>query len=172
MYLGLSRPATSQLIDKLVRGGYVRRIESATDRRERNVVLSAKGRVLVERIAVARACRFDASLGVLTPAVASRFQSVLTEVVDILNSAPAPTAKGGTPSAAGRQDREPGDLLLLNLALAFYNVGTIWAHEVDIFRLWKLVGPDAFQQVQRVHWRKLRIGFFYPSDWRWPDRWA
>jgi hypothetical protein len=29
--------------------------------------------------------------------------------------------------------------LLLNLALAFYNVGTIWAHEIDIFRSWKLL---------------------------------
>src|SRR5260370_14327787 len=29
-------------------------------------------------------------------------------------------------------------VLLLNLALAFYNIGTIWAREVDIFRSWKL----------------------------------
>lgn len=45
--------------------------------------------------------------------------------------------------------------LLLNLVLAFYNVGTIWAHEVDIFRSWKLVPPEAFHRVQEVHWRKL-----------------
>ena len=44
--------------------------------------------------------------------------------------------------------------LLLNLALGFYNVGTIWAHEVDIFRSWQLVGP-AFHDVQQAHWRKL-----------------
>jgi hypothetical protein len=44
--------------------------------------------------------------------------------------------------------------LLLNLALAFYNVGTIWAHEVDIFRAWRLVGPQ-FHDVQAAHWRKL-----------------
>jgi hypothetical protein len=31
--------------------------------------------------------------------------------------------------------------LLANLALAFYNVGTIWAHEIDIFRTWKLLDP-------------------------------
>ena len=29
--------------------------------------------------------------------------------------------------------------LLINLAVAFYNMGTIWAHEVDIFRSWKLL---------------------------------
>ena len=45
--------------------------------------------------------------------------------------------------------------LLLNLALAFYNVGTIWANEIDIFRSWKLLDPSNFHAVQRVHWRKL-----------------
>jgi hypothetical protein len=44
--------------------------------------------------------------------------------------------------------------LLINLALAFYNVGTIWAHEVDIFRTWKLVGAH-FHNVQTAHWKKL-----------------
>jgi len=44
--------------------------------------------------------------------------------------------------------------LLLNLALGFYNVGTIWAHEVDIFRSWQYVGTD-FHRIQAVHWKKL-----------------
>jgi hypothetical protein len=52
--------------------------------------------------------------------------------------------------------------LLLNLALAFYNVGTIWAHEIDIFRTWALVGPENFRQVQRVHWHKLPYWVFLP----------
>jgi hypothetical protein len=45
--------------------------------------------------------------------------------------------------------------LLLNLALGFYNVGTIWAHEVDIFRSWRLVDAKDFHHVQSVHWKKL-----------------
>ena len=45
--------------------------------------------------------------------------------------------------------------LLLNVALAFYNVGTIWSHEIDIFRSWKLVGPGEFHRIQEVHWHKL-----------------
>jgi hypothetical protein len=56
----------------------------------------------------------------------------------------------------------PATFLLLNLALAFYNVGTIWAHEVDIFRSWKLVGPDAFHRIQTVHWRKLPYWVLLP----------
>jgi hypothetical protein len=50
--------------------------------------------------------------------------------------------------------------LLLNMALAFYNVGTIWAHEVDIFRSWKLVAPSDFHRIQRVHWHKLPYWVF------------
>jgi len=56
----------------------------------------------------------------------------------------------------------PNVFLLLNLALGFYNVGTIWAHEIDIFRSWKLVDPRRFHEVQRVHWRKLPYWIFTP----------
>ena len=56
----------------------------------------------------------------------------------------------------------PNVLLLLNLVLAFYNVGTIWAHELDIFRTWKLISPEDFPKVQRAHWRKLPYWIFTP----------
>ncbi len=56
----------------------------------------------------------------------------------------------------------PTIFLLLNLALAFYNVGTIWAHEVDIFRSWRLVDPAAFHRIQTVHWRKLPYWVLLP----------
>jgi hypothetical protein len=52
-------------------------------------------------------------------------------------------------------------LLILNLAVGFYNVGTIWAMEIDIFRSWKLVGPD-FHRVQQAHWKKLPYWIFTP----------
>jgi hypothetical protein len=56
----------------------------------------------------------------------------------------------------------PTGFLVLNLALACYNVGTIWAHEVDIFRSWKLVDPTTFHRVQRAHWRKLPYWVLFP----------
>ena len=56
----------------------------------------------------------------------------------------------------------PSVFLLLNVALAFYNVGTIWAHEVDIFRSWKLIAPESFHRVQAVHWRKLPYWVLLP----------
>jgi hypothetical protein len=55
-----------------------------------------------------------------------------------------------------------GLFLLINLALAFYNVGTIWAHEIDIFKSWKLLDSKTFAAVQDVHWKKLPYWVFIP----------
>ncbi|HKF50002.1 MAG TPA: hypothetical protein VKB38_21745 [Terracidiphilus sp.] len=52
--------------------------------------------------------------------------------------------------------------LLLNLALSFYLVGAIWAHEVDIFRTWQHVGAKEFHTIQSVHFRKLPYWVFAP----------
>ncbi len=52
--------------------------------------------------------------------------------------------------------------LLLNLVLAYYNVGTIWALEIDIFRTWKLLDTKTFHNVQDVHWKKLPYWVFLP----------
>src|SRR5215467_7458547 len=56
----------------------------------------------------------------------------------------------------------PTTFLVCNLALAFYNVGTIWAMEVDIFRSWQRVGVREFHTVQAVHWRKLQYWVLLP----------
>ena len=85
-HLGLSRPATSQMIDKLADKRLVLRTEGAADRRQRYIVLSAGGRALVDRIASARAARFDSSLAVLDAADAARFGSILEEVIARLDA--------------------------------------------------------------------------------------
>lgn len=56
----------------------------------------------------------------------------------------------------------PSVFLLLNLALAFYLVGAIWAHEVDIFRAWTLVDAKEFPSIQSAHWKKLPYWVFAP----------
>jgi len=56
----------------------------------------------------------------------------------------------------------PLSFLLLNLALAFYLVGAIWAHEVDIFRNWQVLDPENFRRLQTTHWRKLPYWIFTP----------
>jgi hypothetical protein len=52
--------------------------------------------------------------------------------------------------------------LLINLCVAFYNVGTIWAMEVDIFRNWKVLNRANFRLVQGSHWKKLPYWIFIP----------
>jgi hypothetical protein len=52
--------------------------------------------------------------------------------------------------------------LLANMALAFYNTGTIWAMEVDIFRSWRLLDGKSFAAVRMAHWRKLPYWIFTP----------
>ncbi|HEY8020906.1 MAG TPA: MarR family transcriptional regulator [Thermoanaerobaculia bacterium] len=83
-HLRLSRPATSQLVDKLVRLGLVRRDLGAEDRRERRVSLTRKGEGLLRKVAAARAARFETSLATLPPPVAARLAKVLAEVVETL----------------------------------------------------------------------------------------
>jgi DNA-binding MarR family transcriptional regulator len=80
-YAGLSRPATSFMIDKLVRRGFVRRSEGVVDRRERAVALTAKGRALLARVHAARVARFETSLGVLSPRAADRLTGALQEAM-------------------------------------------------------------------------------------------
>jgi hypothetical protein len=54
-------------------------------------------------------------------------------------------------------------LLFIVAALGFYNVGTITAHELDIFRNWRRIEhPDEFRRVQTAHWRKLPYWVFTP----------
>jgi hypothetical protein len=46
--------------------------------------------------------------------------------------------------------------------LAWYDVGTIWAHELDIFRSWRLLDPATFRAIQSSHWKKLPYWVFLP----------
>jgi DNA-binding MarR family transcriptional regulator len=91
LHVGLSRPATSQMIDKLVRRRLVRRSEGTEDRREKAVVSSAKGEALLKTIARARSARFDASLLVLSSPVAAKLAATLSEVVEELDQAQPPS---------------------------------------------------------------------------------
>jgi DNA-binding MarR family transcriptional regulator len=97
-HIRLSRPATSQLVDKLVRLGLVRRDLGAEDRRERHVSLTSRGEALLRSVAAARAARFETSLAILPPSVAARLSKVLAEVVEILARQGVPAGRRSTAS--------------------------------------------------------------------------
>jgi DNA-binding MarR family transcriptional regulator len=80
-FVGLSRPATSQMIHKLVHRGLVRRSEGARDRREKAVVLSARGKTLLRKVASARAAQIGASTRILPHRSAGRLRVALRDAV-------------------------------------------------------------------------------------------
>jgi len=99
-HLGLSRPASSQLVQKLVERGLLIRSEGKADRRERALVVSPSGESLLGEIAAARAARFEAALAVLPARTASRLKSGLSAAVEALHDAPAPVIR----SSGGRRN--------------------------------------------------------------------
>ena len=92
-FLGLSRPATSQMIHKLVKRGLVRRSEGTEDRREKAVILTAKGKGLLAKIATARTARFAASVSVLPRRTAARLKGALRDAVRHLEKTEAARRK-------------------------------------------------------------------------------
>lgn len=85
-HTGLSRPATSFMIDRLVRLGFVRRSEGVSDRRQRRVALSARGIALLDRIQAARVARFEATLGFLSTDAARCLEGALRAAMEELDA--------------------------------------------------------------------------------------
>ena len=47
--------------------------------------------------------------------------------------------------------------LLANLALAFFVAGFVWAHQIEIFRAWRLLDAASFRAVHAAHFRTLPL---------------
>ncbi|HKF50001.1 MAG TPA: MarR family winged helix-turn-helix transcriptional regulator [Terracidiphilus sp.] len=92
-HIGLSRPAASQMVSKLVRRRLVRRSEGVADRREKAIGISAKGNALLESVSAARMARFESSLAALPPRTADRLRGALAEAVAVFDESNASTAE-------------------------------------------------------------------------------
>jgi DNA-binding MarR family transcriptional regulator len=86
----LSAPAASQMVDRLVAGGFVSREENPSDRRVRVVAIRAKGTKLVEQLNRVRRSEIAEACDRLPRALRARFVDVLGEVVDHIEKAHAP----------------------------------------------------------------------------------
>jgi DNA-binding MarR family transcriptional regulator len=80
-HLGLSMPAVSHLVERLVQAGFLRRWEDHEDRRLRRVELTSDGRSLVEKIEDARTREFDEAFEGLSPAVRRKLQEAVDAVL-------------------------------------------------------------------------------------------
>jgi len=86
--LKLSPPATSHLVDRLVVAGLVGRSEDPTDRRHKRLVITSKGRDLIESTQARRAVEFTRVLSRLTAEAQSQFGKALGRVVSELKALP------------------------------------------------------------------------------------
>ncbi|MSQ03327.1 MAG: MarR family transcriptional regulator [Myxococcales bacterium] len=65
--LNLSASATSHLVDRLVERGFVTRDEDTTDRRQKNVAITAAGLDIVQRSSAARRQQIGAGVADIEP---------------------------------------------------------------------------------------------------------
>jgi DNA-binding MarR family transcriptional regulator len=79
--LKLSLPATSQLVDRLVRSGLARRQEDPKDRRQRRVSIAPSGRAVVQRLNKERAKELAVVTGRLSPDLRRQLSVILEDVV-------------------------------------------------------------------------------------------
>ena len=99
-HLGISVPAASQLIDRLVQQGFLERIEYPADRRYKQVSLTSKGRQLVESGIEYRQKWMEQLTQALTPEeqeVISGALSLLNRAAQQLNTDPSGTQDPDSP---------------------------------------------------------------------------
>jgi DNA-binding MarR family transcriptional regulator len=77
-HLGFTRPAASQMIERLVQQGLLKRAEDPHDRRGKQVTLTPKGRALVEAGIAARRRWLEQITGSLTPQEQETIAGALT----------------------------------------------------------------------------------------------
>jgi DNA-binding MarR family transcriptional regulator len=83
---GITHPAASQLVEKLVQNGLVERTEAAHDRRVRELALTSKGRALVESSLEAR-LSWTRSLGETIPN--DRREAIVQAMTELIAAAQA-----------------------------------------------------------------------------------
>ena len=88
-FLGISRPAATGLINRLIAQQLVRREEDATDRRIVRVAITAKGRRVLASIWDQKRRMIMEVFGQISPADRERYLTILERVASIVSQAPA-----------------------------------------------------------------------------------
>lgn len=82
--LGVSDSTATELVDRLVTGGFVRRVQASDDRRHIVLTLRPKGKRLLEDFSRQRQERFQKLIGVVGRSDAGRMAQALETVNEIL----------------------------------------------------------------------------------------
>ncbi len=86
-HVGLSNPAASQMVDRLVQMGLVERSESSSDRRIRQLMLTEKGCSLAEKGVLAHSRWLEELAKELTEEQKAEISSVLMQLIDAAQKA-------------------------------------------------------------------------------------
>ncbi len=81
-HVGLSNPAASQMVDRLVQMGLVERTENSSDRRVRQLALTEKGCSLAEKGVLAHSRWMEGLTEVLTEDQQAEICSVLSQLIE------------------------------------------------------------------------------------------
>jgi DNA-binding MarR family transcriptional regulator len=82
----VSLPTMSGIIDRLVKAGYIRRLEDPQDRRQVVIELAAKGKQMIEQFQSVVASRWQEVLLALEPSEIDSFYQVVSKLKDSLQS--------------------------------------------------------------------------------------
>ena len=95
--LGISRPAATGLMDRLIAQGLARRVEDPKDRRIVRVISTAKGQRVLANIWEQKRRTLIAVFGQISPSDRAQYLLTLEQVVNILGRQPtAPAARQPT----------------------------------------------------------------------------
>lgn len=85
--LGMSLPSISQMLERLVQLGLVRRAEDAADRRRRPIAVTPAALTLLGRLSRARSAEYERGLDRLPAHVRREFADVVRRILDELERA-------------------------------------------------------------------------------------
>jgi DNA-binding MarR family transcriptional regulator len=86
--LGMSLPSVSQMIDRLHRLGLVTRIELSSDRRKKQIGVTASGRALLDRLREARSLEFEIGTAPLSASLRADLAGLLSRAIAELEQCP------------------------------------------------------------------------------------
>jgi DNA-binding MarR family transcriptional regulator len=92
--MNLSLPSVSQMIERLVKQGLVRRSEDSEDRRRKTIEVTAKARTFLARLKDVRSAEFTAGTEALSPATRRRLLDVLAQALKELSASPRDEGDG------------------------------------------------------------------------------
>jgi len=90
--MGLSLPSVSQMVERLVSVGLVRRIEDPHDRRKRTIELTAKAKTFLARLRSVRIEEFESATERLAGSVRTKLMAAIAEALLALDERHARTA--------------------------------------------------------------------------------